>query len=45
MNNTKKLNMHKKVLQDVCKKFDGPEEFIRDKLKSIVIMKNYLWKR
>ena len=31
MNNVK-LNVYKKVLQEVCTKFDGAEEFIRDKI-------------
>ena len=29
MNNAK-LNVYKKVLQRVCEKFDGAEEFIKD---------------
>ena len=32
MNNVK-LNVYKKVLQEVCKKFDGAEKFIRDKIE------------
>ena len=32
MNNIK-LNVYKKVLQEVCKKLDGTEEFIRDKIE------------
>ena len=35
MNNTKKLNVYKKVPQEVCEKFDGAEEFIRDKTEEI----------
>ena len=35
MNNTKKLNVYKKVLQEVCEKFDGAEEFIREKIEGI----------
>ena len=27
------LNVYKKVLQEACKKFDGVEEFIRDKIE------------
>ena len=30
MNNIK-LNAYKKLLQEVCKTFDGAEEFIKDK--------------
>ena len=46
MNNIKKINMYKKVLQKVCEKFDGAEEFIRDKIEEICSDKNYyLWKR
>ena len=35
MNNTKKLNVYKKVLQELCEKFDGAEEFIREKIEGI----------
>ena len=35
MNNAKKLNVYKKVLQEVCEKFDSPKEFIKDKLEEI----------
>ena len=35
MNNAKKLNVYKKVIQEVCEKSDGPKEFIRDKLEEI----------
>ena len=31
--NNVKLNVYKKVLQEVCKKFYGAEEFIRDKIE------------
>ena len=34
MNNAK-LNVYKKVVQEVCEKFDGAKEFIRDKIKEI----------
>ena len=34
MNNAK-FNVYKKVLQEVCEKFDGAKEFIRDKIKEI----------
>ena len=34
MNNTK-LNVYKKVLQKVCKEFDGAKEFIKDKIEEI----------
>ena len=33
--NTAKLNIYKKVLQEVCKNFVGAEEFIRDKIEEI----------
>ena len=33
--NTAKLNVYKKVLQEVCKNFVGAEEFIRDKIEDI----------
>ena len=33
--NTAKLNVYKKVLQEVCKNFVGAEEFIRDKVEDI----------
>ena len=35
MNNAKKLNVHKKVLQEVCEKSDGGKESIRDKIEEI----------
>ena len=35
MNNTKKLNVHKKVLKQVSENFDGAKEFIRDKIEEI----------
>ena len=34
MNKTK-FNVHKKVLQEVCEKFDGVEEFIKEKIEEI----------
>ena len=34
MNNVR-LNAYKKVLQEVCKKFDGAKEFIKDKIEEI----------
>ena len=34
MNNTKS-NVYKKVLQKVCKEFDGAKEFIKDKIEEI----------
>ena len=34
MNNAK-INVYKKVLPEVCKKFDGAERFIRDKIEEI----------
>ena len=33
--NTAKLNVYKKVLQEVCKNFVGAKEFIRDKIEDI----------
>ena len=39
MNNIK-LNFYKKVLQEVCKKFDGAKELLEIKLKRFVVMKN-----
>ena len=38
MNNIK-LNFYKKVLQEVCKKFDGAKELLEIKLKRFVVMK------
>ena len=35
MNNTKKRNVCKKVLKQVCENFDGAKEFIRDKIEEI----------
>ena len=34
MNNAK-INVYKKVLQQLCKKFDGAKEFIKDKIEEI----------
>ena len=34
MNNAK-LNVYKKVLQELCKKFDGAKEFIKDNFEEI----------
>ena len=34
LNNTK-LNVHKNVLQELCEKFNGAEEFIKDKIEEI----------
>ena len=34
MNNAKR-NVYKKVLQDVCEKFDGAEKFIKEKIEEI----------
>ena len=31
--NNVKLNVYKKILQEACIKFDGAEEFIRDKIE------------
>ena len=39
MNNIK-LHFYKKVLQEVCKKFDGAKELLEIKLKRFVVMKN-----
>ena len=33
--NSTKLNVYKKVLQEVCEKFDGAKEFIRNKAEEI----------
>ena len=33
--NTAKLNVHKKVLQEVCEKLIGAKEFIKDKIEEI----------
>ena len=30
-----KINVYKKVLQKVCEKFDGTEEFIKEKIEEI----------
>ena len=29
------LNVYKKVLQEICEKFDGAKEFVRDKIEGI----------
>ena len=34
MNNTK-LNVYKKVLQEVCEKFNGAENFIKEKIEEL----------
>lgn len=33
--NSAKLNVHRKVLQEVWEKFDGADEFIRDGIQEI----------
>ena len=33
--NSAKLNIYEKVLQGLCEKFDGAEEFIKDKIEGI----------
>ena len=33
--NSSKLNLYKKVLQEVCEKFSWAKEFIRDKIEKI----------
>ena len=40
MNNAK-LNAYKKVLQKVCEKFNGAEQYIKERF----IVENYQWKR
>ena len=40
MNKTK-LKVNKKVLDEVFEKFDGAEEFIKEKIKKFVFRKNY----
>ena len=51
--NTTKLNVHKKVLQEVCENFGGAEGFIKDKIEYICSNEKlsleevnlfYLWK-
>ena len=42
MNNAK-LNVYKQILQKVCEKFNGAEDFIKEKLKSSAVMENYQW--
>ena len=44
MANTK-WNVYNVVLQKVCEKFNGAEEYIKKKLKSYVTKKNYQQKR
>ena len=33
--NSAKLNVYRKVLQEIWEKFDGAEEFIRDRIQEI----------
>ena len=44
MNNTKR-NIYKKVLQEVCEKFNGAEAFVREKIESFVVTENCQWKK
>ena len=37
--NKTKLNLYKKVLHEVCEKFDGAEEFINQKIEEICYQK------
>ena len=38
--NSAKLNVYRKVLQEIWEKFDGAEEFIRDRIQEICCNKN-----
>ena len=44
MANTK-LNLHNIVLQEVCEKFNGSEEYIKKRIEELCNEKNYLQKR
>ena len=45
MNNTK-INIYKKVLQEVCEKFSGAEAFVRERIEELCNKKkNYQQKR
>ena len=44
MANTK-LNVHKIVLQEVCEKFNGSEEYIKKRIEELCNEKNYEQKR
>ena len=44
MNNTK-INIYKKVVQELCEKFNDAEAFVRERLKSYVAKKKYQPKR
>ena len=40
-----KLNVYKKVLQEVCEKFNGVKECIKEELKCFVAKANYQQKK
>ena len=44
MNNTK-INIYKIVLQEVCEKFNGTEQYITERIKELCNKKNYQQKR
>ena len=33
--NVNKINIYKRVLQEICEKFDGAEEFVKEKIEEI----------
>ena len=44
MNNTK-INIYKIVLQEVCEKFNGTEQYITERIEELCNEKNYQQKR
>ena len=45
MANTKLLNVHKTLLQEVCEKFNGAEEYSKKRIEELCNEKNYHQKR
>ena len=40
-----KINIYKKVLQEVCEKFNDAEAFVRERIEELCNKKNYQQKR
>ena len=42
MNSKKKIKVYKKIIEEVCREYNGAKEFIVNKVKSYVFKKQYL---
>ena len=41
----KKKNIYKKIIEEVCRKYEGAQEFFTYKVKNYVLKKEYLLRR